>query len=103
MFSTCVEVTHTSAAIILVARELLAVVFLTYFAHLLALLFIRKIFLHGFLTANYYADFYRSPLTYIMYHGVLVVNVRNNYYKYVQYKYAGAHTYSSHNKSTCGQ
>ena len=43
-------------------------------------------------------------LSYLLhYHGILVVNVRNNYYKYVHYKYAGAHTYSSHNKSTCGQ
>ena len=83
----------------------------------LALLCIWKIFLQGFLTANYYANFYRSLFTaehmlmqdeyltcvscrmncklslshLLHYQGLLVLKVRNNYYKYVHYKYAGVH------------
>ena len=74
--------------------------------------------LQGFLTANYYADFfYRSLFTpehmlmqdeclicvsckmncklllshLLHYYDVLVLKIRNNYYKYVHYKYAGVH------------
>ena len=50
MFSTCLAVIHTSAAIILVARELEAVVCLTYFAHLLALLFSIIIYMRNIFT-----------------------------------------------------
>ena len=89
----------------------------------LALLCILKTFLQGFLTANYYADFYRSLFTaedmlmqdgyltclscrmncklllsYLLhYQGVLIVKVnnKNNYYKYVHYKYVVS-TFSSY-------
>ena len=85
----------------------------------LALLCIWKIyFTRFFLTANYYADFYRSLFTaehmlmqdeyltcvscrmncklisshLLHYQGVLVLKVRNYYYKYyVHYKYPGVH------------
>ena len=79
-------------------------------------MYMENIFYKGFLTANYYVNFYRSLFTaedmlmqdvyltcvsctmncklllsYLHYQGVLVLKVRNNYYKYVHYKYACVH------------
>ena len=84
---------------------------------LLSIMYMKNIFYKVFLTANYYADFYRSMFTaedilmqyeyltcvtcrmncklilshLLHYQGVLVLKVRNYYYKYVHYMYAGVH------------